>query len=267
MVKFKAFAWTKVWRKQSFLYKMIIAIVCSFIFLLAPVKHVPAASSYEPLHAAMLATGAKVEEWSIHAWVKLPNEQLNDDQLEDIVHEVMKELGINTLQYQVTHQQGKKHHIVQAEMIDPMVHVLAVAQILSSGSLAGGSEGYLVINIEAKDDENISVKHIQEKIASITKKNGHSPQINTCLIGWLDGKLRDGEWRHSLQNAIEITHAKNIDQLETEDFASYTGFTPEIAEYLQIGDKRINLNIAMHYSQYDHRTYVTIGSPMITREY
>lgn len=251
----------------TFPFKMLIALFCSFMFLFGNMNHVPAASSYEPLHAAMLATGAKVEEWTIHGWVKLPSAQLRDDQLEDIVQEVMRELGVSTVQYQLTRQQEKKYHVVQAEVISPTFHVLTVAQVISPGPSVEESEGYLVINIEAKDDENISVEQMQEKIKSITKKNGLSSQINTCLIGWLDGKLRDGEWCDFLQNAFEITHASTIDKLETEHFVSYTGFTPEIAEGLQIGDKFINLNIAMHYSQYDDRTYVTIGSPLITREY
>lgn len=87
------------------------------------------------------------------------------------------------------------------------------------------------------------------------------------MIGWLDGKLRDGEWQDVLQKALAVTHAKTVDQLETKTFASYTGYTPEIDQWLQIGDQRINLNMAVHYNQSDHRTYVTIASPVITREY
>lgn len=248
-------------------FKMIIALLCSLAFLLSTMNHAPAASSYEPLHAAMLATGARVEEWSIHGWVQLPDAHLTDAQLEDLVREVMTQLDVDTSQYQLTREKGKKRHVVQAELINPAFHVVALVQVLSPGPTTGQSEGYLVINIEAKDDENISVKHMQEKIKTITKKNGHSPQISTCLIGWLDGKLRDGEWRYSLEKAFEIAHARNMDTVEKQYFASYTGFTPEIAEGLQIGDKLINFNVAMHYSQYDDRTYVTIGSPLITKEY
>ncbi len=251
----------------TFPFKFLIALCCSCLLLLSGMKHAPAASSYEPLHAAMLATGAKVEEWNIHAWVKLPDAQLSDAQLENLVEEVMRELGGETLEYQLIHQQGKERHIAQAEAISSTFHILTVAQVIVPRVRMDQVEGYLVINMEGKVDENISVQEMQEKIRRIIEKNGHSPQINTCLIGWLDGKLRDGEWRNSLQNALTITHARNINQIETEHFVSCTGFTPEIAEWLQVGDVPINLNIAMHYSRYDGRTYVTIGSPMITREY
>ena len=135
------------------------------------------------------------------------------------------------------------------------------------GINASEFEGYLVVNIEAKAAENHSISYMQEKVTRITSNFGPSPRINTCLIGWLDGKLRAGEWHKPLSDAFTVIEASIIDQLETEHFASYTGFTSEIPESLQAGDKKINLNMAMRYSQYDNRTYVTIGSPIITREY
>ncbi len=251
----------------KFSSKIMVSLFCSLLLFLFTVNHAPAASPYEPLQAAMLATGARVEEWSLHGWVKLPNGQLTDDELEHIVQETITQLGTDTSQYQFIHQQRKKHHSIQAEMVSPRLRIVVLAQVISPSSAAGQSEGYLVINMEGKEDEIIGIKDMQEKIMYITKKNGHSPQISTCLIGWLDGKLRDGEWQDYLQNAFEIIHAKSIDQITTEHFVSYTGFTPEIAEGIQIGDQTINFNMAMHYSQYDDRTYIIIGSPIITREY
>ena len=128
-------------------------------------------------------------------------------------------------------------------------------------------EGYLVVNVEAKAEGNISISQMQEKITRITNNFGTSPHISTCLIGWLDGKLKDGEWHQYLSDAFISVDAIIIDKLEADHFVSYTGFTSEIAEWLRVENKKINLNIAMRYSQYDNRTYVTIGSPIITREY
>ena len=87
------------------------------------------------------------------------------------------------------------------------------------------------------------------------------------MIGWLDGKLKDREWCDALQSAFKAIDAQVIDKLQTQHFASYTGFSPGIINRIQVGDQKINLNMAMRYSQYDNRTYITIGSPIITREY
>ena len=251
----------------NFRYKLFIAIIFSTILSLGMMRTVPAAVSGGPLRNAMEATGAKLEKFSVNAWVQLPSGKLNDDQLEDIVQQVMSQLGVNSQNYQLIHQQKDNKRIVQAEVLSENFHAQVIAQVVSSGISASKVEGYLVVNIEAKAKENISISLMQEKIARITNNFGHSPQINTCLIGWLDGKLGAGEWHKPLNDAFMVIDAISIDKLEAEHFASYTGFTSEIPESLQVGGKKINLNMAMRYSQYDNRTYVTIGSPIINQEY
>jgi len=251
----------------TFRFKLFFAIILLVIVPLGVVRTVPAAGSSEPLRMAMEATGARVEECSINAWVKLPSGKLNEAQLEDMVGEVMSQLAVNPQDYQLIHQQKNKHKIVQAEVINNNFHALVSAQVLPGGISASELEGYLFVNIEAKAEKNLSISQLQEKITGITKNFGVSPQISTCLIGWLDGKLRAEECHESLSDAFMVIDGMIIDKLEAEHFVSYTGFTSEISDWLQVGDKKINLNMAMRYSSYDNRTYVTIGSPIITREY
>ena len=249
-----------------FRFKLLFAIIISVILLLGAMRTVPAAGAGEPLRNAMEATGAQVKEFSINAWCKLPSGKLDDNQLEDMVQQVMSQLGVDPQEYQLVHQQNK-HKTVQVEVINDNFHALVIARVVPVEKNASELEGYLVVNVEGKATEKFSISNMQEKIAIITQKFSPSPRINTCLIGWLDGKLGSGEWHKLLSDAFMVVDAIIFDQLETEHFASYTGFTSEISDWLQAGDKRINLNVAMRYSQYDNRTYVTIGSPIITREY
>ena len=252
---------------MKFRFNLFFAIIFLVILSLGIMRTVPAAGSGEPLRNAMEATGAKVEEFSVNAWVKLPSGKLNDDQLADMVQQVMSQLGVNPEDYQLIHQQRNNNMIVQTEVINQNFHALVIAQVVPGGINSSEFEGYLVVNIEAKAEENLCIRHTQEKIANITNNFGPAPQISTCLIGWLDGKLGAGEWHKLLSDAFMVIDAMIIDKLETEHFVSYTGFTSEITDWLQVGGKKINLNMAMRYSQYDNRTYVTIGSPIITREY
>lgn len=247
--------------------KLVFLITLILLLSLSMMKSVPATGVVEPLTMAMEATGAQVEEVSINAWVKLPNSQLNDEELTEVVQQVMRELEVKPLDYQLTQQQTDKQHSVQAEAISPNYHVLAIIRMIPSGLIVPAMEYYLAITIEEKAMMNSSVNRIQEAIRVIGKEFGSSPHINTCLIGWLNGTLRDGEQQDLLQKAFKIIDGKIIDKLESEHLISYTGFTSGIIEGLRVNDEKINLNMAMRYSQYDNRTYVTIGSPIITREY
>ena len=251
----------------TFRLKLISVMLLLFILSVSMMNSAPAAGVREPLSLAMEATGAKVEEFSVNAWVKLENGGLTNNQLESMVQDVMSQLGISAEEYQLVHQQKNKYKTVQAEVINKKFHALVSAQVVPEEMNTAQSEGYLIVNIEARSQEDSSVRYMQEKIADITHHFGPSPHISTCLIGWLDGKLRAGEWHKALNDAFIAVDAVIIDKLEAEHFVSYTGFTSEITDWLQVDGKRINLNIAMRYSPYDQRTYITIGSPIITREY
>ncbi len=121
--------------------------------------------------------------------------------------------------------------------------------------------------MESLTTEYTSIILLQEKINRIVKKFGDSPRISTCLIGWLDGKLMDGESESMLKSAFLAIDGVIVDQLQQEQYVSVTGFSSAMQDYLQVGGIKININIAIRYSQYDNRTYVIVGSPIITREY
>ena len=117
----------------TFRLKLILAIFLVFILSLSVIESVPAAGSREPLSMAMESTGAKVEEFSVNAWVKLPSGKLTDEQLGNMVHEVMSQLEILPQDYQLIHQQKNENIVVQAEVVSENSHTLVKAQIVPGG--------------------------------------------------------------------------------------------------------------------------------------
>ncbi|SFL62557.1 YwmB family TATA-box binding protein [Pelosinus propionicus] len=239
---------------------------CLLLALSAAIGYVPAASS-EPLASVMRATGANLEEYSINAWVKLPEDHYSDEQLQDVVMQVADQLAMDFKNDEIIHQQRNKNRIVKAEQIRSGDRVVVMAQSVPNQKSSAKEEAYLVVNIESLTNEGTSSVLLQEKIHTIIKKIGDSPRISTCLIGWLDGKLMDGELEGMLKSAFSAIDGTVVDQLQQEQYVSATGYSSAIHEYLQVGGKKININIAIRYSQYDNRTYVIVGSPIITREY
>ena len=235
------------------------------LMLLTMIKYVPA-TSHDPLSSAMEATGAHVQEYSINAWVKLPGAHQTDQELQNIVEQVMEQLEVNAKNYEIMQQQRNKNRIVRAESIKPGYHAVAIAQVVS-GKNVSEEEAYLVVNIESTIVESISMISLQEKMHKIVKNYGDSPRISTCLIGWIDGKLMDGESQNLLTSAFTAINGVIVDKLNQDQYVSVTGFSPVITDYLQVGGKKLNINIAVRYSKFDNRTYVMIGSPLITREY
>ncbi|AIF53800.1 YwmB family TATA-box binding protein [Pelosinus sp. UFO1] len=251
----------------KFRTRLSMSLAILLLLSLAMVRELPAATPEEPLTQAMEATGAHFNEYSINAWAKLPDEAMNDNQLQETVEKIMEQLDVSAKDYQLTQQQRGTHRTVQAEAIRPEWHAFVAAQVIPKQGDSSQMETYLVVNMESIVNENTSIQQLQRKISDSIKKNGGSPKINTCLIGWLGGKLVDGEQQRVLEKAFMAIDGVIIDKLKAENFLSYTGFSSIAGEWLQVGDKKVNINIATRYSQYDNRTYVIIGSPIITKEY
>jgi hypothetical protein len=242
-----------------------VTIRCLMLILFATIKYVPA-SPQDPLSAAMKATGAQLQEYSINAWAKLPDDY-DDKELQAIVEKVMEELDMHAPDYEVIHQQRNNHRIVKAEYSRPDNHVVVMAQVVPNQTDKTKTEAYLVVNFESLIEENTAIIPLEEKINKIVKKNGDSPRISTCLIGWLDGKLMDGESQTILKSAFSAIGGIIVDKLVQDHYVSAIGFSSAIGDCIQVSGKKINMNIAIRYSQYENRTYVIIGSPIITREY
>jgi len=242
------------------------ALILLTCFLLSLRPYLPALATVEdPLIYAMEATGATVQELTVHGWSKLPLHELNDDEMALIIRQAMGKMGFKDDQYEMSYNRSANHRQVKAEARSEQLNVVAMVQVLYPYWEKKGHEVYMIINIDKVKPEGGA--GLQSSITKLIHDNGGSARVNTCLVGWLDGKLEEEEKVSKLNSAFKAVDAVVISSLSYPNLASYTGFTPLISETLMVGQDRVNINVAIRYSQYDNRTYVMVGSPVITREY
>lgn len=223
-------------------------------------------SVVEGLSRAVKATGATVCELRISGSSRLPVANLSDAELAAVTEQTLRKFSIKPGNYELKYKISERERLSWAEVSDGGMHLVVVTQVIYPAWNGQGPEAYLVINMEtAAGKREIAEWH--KKVAAILCDIGGSPRINTCLVGWLDGKLEKDEWLERLDTAGQALGAAVSDKLVQPNFASVTGYSPVFAEWVETGDKRVNLNMAMRFSPFDNRTYVIIGSPVITGEY
>lgn len=218
------------------------------------------------LSTAMVAAGVQVQEISINGWAELDQQNYPDEVLPDTVSRAMHLLGAKEGEYNLTTNTSKYHYTVRADKVASGYHAVVMAQVLYGVSQNKPREVYLVINIESINGED-TPKSYEKKVSEIITDIGGSPRITTCLVGWFDGKLDKDHWAGTINKAFKAIDAKVVDSVVNANFVSYTGYTPNVGDGLKVGDQRVNVHMAMRYSPYDDRTYITIGSPVIIREY
>jgi hypothetical protein len=240
--------------------------VLVFIAILLGFYHTEQISVVEGLSRAVQATGATVCELRISGYSRLPVTNLSDAELAALTGQALEKIGVKPGDYELKYKKSERERLVWAEVNHVGMHIVVVTQVIYPVWNGQGPEAYMVINIEKTADTKV-FREWHNKVAVILTDIGGSPRINTCLVGWLDGKLEKDEWLVRLNTAAEALGAGAVDKLVQPNFASVTGYSPVFTDWVQAGDKRVNLNMAMRVSPYDNRTYVIIGSPVITGEY
>jgi hypothetical protein len=223
------------------------------------------AARVELLDAAMAAAGAATESVAFHAWAKLPDADISDDGLKQLLTAAMSRLGYGSGQYEVRHARSERHRLVKAEQAGGGRHCVVTVQVLYP-AWNKESAAYLMVNAEALT-ATAEIDRLRGQVAAAAACGGGWPRITTCLVGWLDGKLEKEKWPEALHKAGQVLGAAGGEVVVQPNYAGMTGFSPALPEGVTIGDTRINVDLAIRYSPLDNRTYVVIASPVIAGEY
>jgi hypothetical protein len=252
--------------RRSFCYALMAGLLFLSPFLWGLANDGARAARVELLQAAMDATGAVTETVVFNAWAKLPDADLNDEELKRLATAAMAKLGYREGEYDLTLTRSEHHRLVRAELAAAGRHAVAMVQVVYPVWDRKSAEAYLVINTETRAGAD-DIAPLRRLAAEAAACGGGRPRITTCLLGRLDGKLDKEKWPETLHKAGQALGATDAELTVQQGYAGMAGFSPELPEGIVVGDRRINVNMAVRYNPYDNRTYVVIASPVITGEY
>lgn len=224
----------------------------------------------EPLVNAMAATGAVLEAASLNAWAELPEAGADEERMTAMLQSVMADFGLAEGSYHITRLTDQSHRQFRAEGSRDGCRLVSVIQAVTlKPPLVAQtmSTVYLVLNVETESAPVLDIPAWRQKLTRIITHFGGLPRITTCLVGYLDGKLMEDDWGTYIDKAFVAVNGVVANRLVYDNFASYAGYSFLIPDKLDFGGEKVNVNVAMRYSRYQNRTYITIGSPVITREY
>jgi hypothetical protein len=217
------------------------------------------------LSKALSTTGAEIAIIDIQGWVKQEHLRMDEATLEESVRKSFDQLGYNGNDVQIEKKQNPYYCQVRGELHTKSLVLVIMNQVIyNKGSQSGAS--YTAINAQI-EGQNAFGEEWERKISKILAEFGPRPRINTCLVGWLDGKLNKDNLEHRLFLAFHSIQAVVQEPMFIDDIASFTGYTPNLAEFFTVNEQKVNVHMAMRYHPFEERTYVTIGTPVITRGY
>lgn len=245
---------------------IILILVLTGLYLAAqsPISPVATNETIVPLTAALEAMGATPEQVTVHGWTLLPRQDATITELASIVEAAVQRLELADVIVTYKQNASSRHRLVRADMRGDNLQAAVIAQVMYPSQPNKQPEVHLIINMDGRAQE---VQDWSYKINQIAATEDAVPHIYTCLTGWFDGRLEDGQLRVRLQHAFSVINASVHDTVTDFHYISMSGYSPLVDESLTMNGKKVNVNMAMRYSPTDNRTYCLVGSPVITQEY
>ena len=216
------------------------------------------------LQNAFLSSGAKFVNSEVYVWSDIDEQNKSKEKLLNLADQLEIDLGI-VKDYTYTRQSVTKHPMDKTEIKGVCADGKSVnitAQ-QSRDSWQKSNVSINVINRMATHDINDTVNIIKERFKSFKLK----PKVNTCIIGCFDGKLDYEEMNSISENILKDAKAKKIDSIYDNNLISISAYSPYIDNNIEVNGKKINMNIALRYNGYEDKTYIWLGTPVITIEY
>ena len=127
-------------------------------------------------------------------------------------------------------------------------------------------ETYLYLNLINKE-HFLTNNDIINSVESIFKEYDSFMEITSSIIGYIDGNACNDEIEKKAIRALRRLKGNTVETFKDVNLLSYTAYTPRIVENISIGEKKINLNLAIRYNDYEDKTFIWIGTPIITSGY
>ncbi|WIV12175.1 YwmB family TATA-box binding protein [Proteiniborus sp. MB09-C3] len=199
----------------------------------------------------------------------------DEEQLRSMKKHIIKELGLieQKADYSIENEGHMSSH---SETFDSLQLVMygkdkydnQVTVILYSyfEREKNSRETSIVIDI-IMDDDYAEIAEIRRKIDNLCKVYNIKTEITYCIIGTFEAELNKDNIIKKITKILSATNSKKVEGLLGDDIVSISAYSPNLDRTIYTGNKKMNLNIALSYNEYEGKTYITMGYPIITIGY
>ncbi|MCX7842468.1 MAG: YwmB family TATA-box binding protein [Clostridia bacterium] len=221
------------------------------------------------LQNSFVNSGAKPVSSEIYFWAKLKEGQHSADVENSLIKDMMAALKVIEGQ-SYSRTQSENDNLRKIE-VNGIVEENTEKKIINMVFQREKQQKSAVsTNISLKVTQDLAIDGldtIRKEAMNIFKRYGIEPKVNSCITGYYDGKLEYGRMNDIGLKVFSRAQAKKVEGMRNDKMISVCAYTPEIDQYIRVNEKKINLNLAIRYNNFEDRTYIWLATPVITTEY
>lgn len=245
-------------------YSSVFAFIGIMALVIIPVYHINSGEQdyLDIVTKSFQVTKADFNELNMEAWAQIKKKGLSLKELNAVYKVITTSLKINNNPI-INDDYDDFISIYQKEQINDGTTIeISLQSFLSEGTEAGT---FLGIQVNSNDFE--TSRKFYHILSQLVSQLNAKTDIGITFIGTYPGQLSEDEIYKKIAQGFAAVNARVVEGINTRNLISFSGYTPQCSQYLEVGGKRININMASRYHFLDNKTYIHVGAPLIYQEY
>ncbi len=257
-------------RKVIIIVALLVFLCAVFIFSNAVGVFRTQAGGGDVLVKAFGCSGAAIVETNINAYASATDVFLDEDELVEMVKSLAEGMGLEFEQAEKVENFSKDYN--QLSVIGKNEKGYSVVIIVHSMDFTGiedgpgGFESNIVVDVALGGDME-ELPYTERKVIDLVEGYMEGARTNCCIVGSYAERVPRDIIEAIIGSILKSAGASEVERAVYEGFVSISAYTPDIGRYVEMGENRVNLNVAMRYNSFEGRTYIWLGSPVISLEY
>ncbi|CAH2211858.1 YwmB family TATA-box binding protein [Tepidibacter aestuarii] len=222
---------------------------------------------YELIIDSFEKTNSTFDNYNINGHAMMDNKFLSFEEMDKIVDELVTKFDIDKQNIEYTRsEQTDFRQIYVYDKNRQNKAERGISIIIDSERCQSMEQTHIIVDINT----NQVYKGIVEdyiKLKNNLKKYSKDIDIYSCISGFFEGKIDEKCYNNIVDNILSNLDAQKKDEIQDVNILSTTGYTKKLSDCIKYGEDKINVNASIRYSEYDDKTFIYIGTPLITLEY
>jgi len=258
--------------KRKYYYAVLLVVLSGLLFLILRTEY---AFNYNRGERCILAeafnsSGAAVVETNINACAVSTDRFLDKEEVMEIAGLLAARMEIDLAESERVENYSDDYN--QLSIIGKNPHGYSTVIIVHSMDFTdieegpGGYETNIVVDVTLGWDYD-SLLETEASIRQAIEEHIRGVRITSCIIGSYVENVPEDRMEGIIYSIFQSVNALEVERAIYDGLISISAYTPRIEQYVEMGDSRVNLNIAMRYNSFEDKTYIWLGSPVISLEY
>lgn len=218
-------------------------------------------------------SNARFESYTINGWARVNRKFMTFADMEDLAWQAAGVFPYREGSLRLDKQEDSGFRSLRlagklGEKTELEIWIQSMAGVKTRVGQEEGQEAetYAVITIkELGDLERLGQD--RNRVNAAFERISSEARISEVLAGWLPQLVDQNQGRAIVSGIFKELSGKKIEGYEEGSVVSWTGYTEELKDNLRLGNRVVNLNVAIRTVPGEQRSYLVIGTPLITTEY